>query len=323
MDINPRLAQCNSHRDIHTEIAGRELDIVRELGIDWPPQGRRTHIRCPLPNHPDQDPSWRFDVRKARCYCTCPEGNGSVVDLVMAMRGLSFKEACAWIRNEPLVRVAKAPPKPIIVRRRDDIEDKAAYQAQQQKKALYLWGGSLDAEGSLVEVYLRSRNLTGEIPLTVRYLPARPPEHPWPCVIAAYGLGDGLEPANVKDVTAVHLTKLATDGRGKAPIPKTEHRRTVGSPQGYPIMLAPPNDGLGLAVLEGIEKGMAYHAHTGLGAWAAGAASFMPALADKVPDYVECVTIWREADKSGRAGADGLKTRLLARGVEVVTVEAG
>ena len=48
----------------------------------------------------------------------------------------------------------------------------------------------------------------------------------------------------------------------------------------------------------------------------------MPALADKVPDYVECVTIWREADKAGRDGADGLKDGLLDRGFEVRVVEA-
>jgi hypothetical protein len=139
-------------------------------------------------------------------------------------------------------------------------------------------------------------------------------------MIAAYGLGPerpelpGLVTIPHDRIQAVHLTRLAADGRGKAPIPKEdEHRRTIGSPQGHPIALAAVNDGLGLAILEGIESALSFHAATGIGAWAAGAAGFMPALADRVPLYVECVTIWREADKAGRAGADGLAARLAAR----------
>ena len=48
-------------------------------------------------------------------------------------------------------------------------------------------------------------------------------------------------------------------------------------------MLAPMNDLLGLAITEGVEDALSIHAATGLGAWAAGAASRLPALADAVP----------------------------------------
>ena len=51
-------------------------------------------------------------------------------------------------------------------------------------------------------------------------------------------------------------------------------------------MLRPVNDIGGLLIAEGIENALACHA-SGLGLWAAGSAGRLPALADKVPDYVE------------------------------------
>ena len=54
---------------------------------------------------------------------------------------------------------------------------------------------------------------------------------------------------------------------------------------------------------------------TGLGVWAAGAAGRMPALADKVPRWIDVVTIAAEADDAGRKGAAGLADRLRARGI--------
>ena len=56
----------------------------------------------------------------------------------------------------------------------------------------------------------------------------------------------------------------------------------------------------------------------GLAAWAAGSAPFMPALADAVPAFIECVTIARERDPAGQRGADELGRRLEARGIETV-----
>src|SRR4051794_12603693 len=46
---------------------GRELEVLRAIGINW--DASRTHIRCPYPDHQDENPSWRFDGRLT--YCTC------------------------------------------------------------------------------------------------------------------------------------------------------------------------------------------------------------------------------------------------------------
>jgi aldose sugar dehydrogenase len=75
-----------------------------------------------------------------------------------------------------------------------------------------------------------------------------------------------------------------------------------GASTGWPIGIAPPNDDLGLAITEGIEDALSVQQAIGLGVWAAGSAGRMPALADKVPDYVEIVN----ADDAGRRGAHAL-----------------
>jgi putative DNA primase/helicase len=87
-------SHSQSRRDIHEEIRGRELEIVRALGIDWPPRNHATHINCPFPDHDDADPSWRWDPRKGHWYCSCD--SGSAVDAVMRMHGCDFSAAAKW-----------------------------------------------------------------------------------------------------------------------------------------------------------------------------------------------------------------------------------
>jgi putative DNA primase/helicase len=137
-------------------------------------------------------------------------------------------------------------------------------------------------------------------------------------MIAAFALAPEIEPgilAEPREISAIHLTKLAPNGRGKA---GTENdKMSVGRPAARPIMLAPVNDSLGLAITEGIEDALSVAWALGMGAWAAGSAGFMPALADAVPGYVERVTIYAHDDPAGRRGALELADQLVARGIEV------
>jgi len=73
----------------------------------------------------------------------------------------------------------------------------------------------------------------------------------------------------------------------------------IGRPNGSPICIAPPNDLLGLAISEGIEDALSVHQATGLGAWAAGSASFLPKLSEVVPSYIETVTIYATGQVHG------------------------
>ena len=90
----------------------------------------------------------------------------------------------------------------------------------------------------------------------------------------------------------------------------------MNTPLGSPIVLAPANDLNGLAITEGIEDALSVHEATGLGVWAAGAASFLPALAVAVPAWIECITILVDDDDAGRGNAYGLADQLEHRGFQ-------
>jgi hypothetical protein len=144
-------------------------------------------------------------------------------------------------------------------------------------------------------------------------------------MIAAFGITSEPEPGLLalaeRDVMAVHLTKLRADGIRKADV--LPNKIMLGRPKGSPIVLAPPNDLLGMCITEGIEDALSMHEVTGLGAWAAGSASLMPALADTVPDYIDCVSILAHPDPAGIKGANELATRLRIRGTECVVTFLG
>lgn len=185
-------------------------------------------------------------------------------------------------------------------------------------RARRLWSWRQSIEGTPAESYLReARAYGGPLPATLGFLAPRG-EHP-PAMIAAFGRAREPEPGSVcisnEAITGVHLTRLAPDGRQKA---GTETDKImVGTPLGSPIVLAAPGDLGGLAIAEGIEDALSVHEATGLGAWAAGAASFIPALAAAVPGWIECVTILVDDDNAGRSNADGLAERLERRGFSV------
>lgn len=184
----------------------------------------------------------------------------------------------------------------------------------QRRKALWLWRCRKPVSGSIGERYLREvRSYNGILPGTVGFLPARG-EYP-PALIAAFGFAEEVEPGflAIADlaVRGVHLTRLRTDGSGKA-CTKVD-KIMIGSSLGHPIVLAPPNDLLGLSISEGIEDALSNHEATGMGAWAAGSASRLAALANAVPNYIEAVTIVADNDRAGRHYAAQLAARLKHR----------
>jgi Toprim domain-containing protein len=147
------------------------------------------------------------------------------------------------------------------------------------------------------------------------FLPASG-EHP-PSMIAAFGLADeresGVLTIDDRAVRGVHVTRLRPDGSARI------SKATIGrGSTGSPIVLAPPNDLLGLAITEGNEDGLSIHAATGLGVWVAGSAGRMPPLAAEVPSWIEVVNVFGHDDPAGRHGAIELAVALRARGFEVL-----
>ncbi len=265
---------------------------------------------------------FNVNVRKRLWRCrVCGQG-GDAIDLVTFLDGCGFREAFESIRGSRAVRAAtgtraenSAPSK------RDD----DAHTARQAHKAAWMWSLRKPIAGTPAERYLRDvRGITGALPLTVAYLPPRHSKQ-HPAMIAPFCIPEEPEPGVLKlppTVTAVHLTLLDGDSGGKAKVENP--KRFVGRPLGRPIVLAPPNDLLGLVITEGIEEALSAHEVTGLGAWAAGSAGMLPSLADRVPDYIETVTIIADDDASGagRRGAYDLADRLKRRGIEVTVEES-
>lgn len=136
-------------------------------------------------------------------------------------------------------------------------------------------------------------------------------------MIAAFAVALEFEPGGylIPDgaVDGVHLTLLSADGRSKAGTARD--KIMVGPSAGAPISLFPPNDLLGLVITEGIEDALTLYAATGLGAWAAGSASRLPALDRAVPSYIDLVTIGADRDAAGEVNARRLQDRLAARSI--------
>lgn len=191
--------------------------------------------------------------------------------------------------------------------------------AKQLSKARHLWKQAIPIAGTPAETYLRAaRHYAGALPSTLRYL--KPRDHYPGAMVAAFGVAREDEPGMLSiasdEIAGIHLTRIRADGTGKA---GTESDKImVGSSAGSPIVLAPPNDLLGVAITEGIEDALSVHEVTGLGAWAAGAANRLPALAGAVPDHIDCLTILADPDEVGLRRASQLEKQLKQRGFEVI-----
>jgi hypothetical protein len=214
---------------------------------------------------------------------------------------LSFN--CCHCGAHGYAHVGKATPIDPLELRRCRIEAanrKDNHFRDRRRKARWLWQQGKSITGTIAEKYLRMRGIICPLPDTLRFLPARG-ERP-PAMIAAFGIPSEPEPG-VFNVAAmqiydVHITRLRSNGSGKADV--SNPKIMIGPSSGLPIVLAPVNDVGGLALSEGIEDALSMHQRSGLGAWAAGCASRLPALARVVPDYVGAATIWIDDDDDGQ-----------------------
>jgi hypothetical protein len=220
--------------------------------------------------------------------------------------------------------VPKPDPMKLARARQQAAERERDAIAERLRKAVWLWSQRKPIAGSPAERYLRdTRAYGGPLPPTVGFLPGRG-EYP-PAMIAAFGIAEESEPGVilVRDsaIRGVHLTRLRADGSAKAG--GDNDKIMIGFSAGSPITLAPPNDLLGLIIAEGIEDALSAHEATGLGAWAAGCASRLPALINVLPGWISCTTILADDDADGRRHAAELAERIRARGIEARLIVPG
>lgn len=75
---------------IRDAVIGREIDILAAVGVQWKAGSR--HIQCPYSAHADNHPSWRWDDRRKRAYCTCTRSD-SIFDVIRKVKGVEFEAA--------------------------------------------------------------------------------------------------------------------------------------------------------------------------------------------------------------------------------------
>jgi hypothetical protein len=294
------------------------LEVARRYGTLCRVGGAEYAGPCPVCGGKD-----RFSVNTKKRLWNCRKcgRGGDVISLGQHADGATFAQAVAALSGEGEA-LAGFKASQLNLDRPGDDDDKAALR--QHKKASWLWAQRSPLAGSIAETYLRkARGYHGPVPATLGFL--RPFKDYPPALIAAFAM-PGDDPGSgalvaPKDVGAVHLIALKADGSGKADIEVP--KRTIGSPGGLPIVVAPVNDLLGLAITEGLEDALSVYEGTGLGVWAAAGACFMPRLAAAVASYVECATIFAHPDETGRTNALMLAQRLADRGLEVFVEGAG
>jgi CHC2 zinc finger/Toprim domain len=263
---------------------------------------------CPVCGGKDR---FSVNIKKQLWNCRgCGKG-GDVIGLAQHAGGATFTEAVAALAGE-----TRASFKPTLRKRNSDDEDEDV--RRRRETARWLWAQRKPLAGSIAETYLRkARGYGGSLPATLGFL--RPFKNYPPSLIAAFAMPEEAEPGVLRapfDVDAIQLIALKADGSDKAAV--EIQKRTIGSPKGLPIVVAPANDLLGISIHEGVEDALSAHDATRLGAWASGGASFLPHLADVVPSYVETVTVVAHRDEAGRIGARELARRVAARGFKVL-----
>jgi hypothetical protein len=269
-------------------------------------------------------------------YCrVCDLGGKDAISLVMFLDHCKFYRAVEILTGRPppgrkaesneerIAREHRASALRIqmLQRQRERQQREAEEQQRQHDKAYWLWARREPISGTIAEKYLREvRGITCSLPSTLAFLPPRKPAH-HPALIACFAIPKE-HPNGTLDqpraAQAVQLTLLRSDGNGKADVPNP--KISVGSHDGLPIVLAAATDLLSIAICEGIEDALSVHEAAGIGAWAAGGAHFMPALAAAVPERIESVTVFADDNDTGRTNAHKLAVALRERSVEVLVV---
>jgi CHC2 zinc finger/Toprim domain len=298
-------------RVLVSEIVGRRVKL-RRAGREW---------KGLSPFNKERSPSFFVNDQKRFWHDFSSGKHGDVFTFVMETEVRTFPEAVEEIAAMAGVSlpetycnsVSAAAPAPARTAHTEAAEQEYERERTDRlRRAHRLWIRSLPAEATIVETYLRARGYRGLIPATIRYLP-RNGAYP-PALIAAYGIATEKEPGvlTITDeaVAGVHLIKLLPDGSDRLRDDDVKHKITIGLGITAPVVLAPPNDGLGLCIAEGIEDALIAHQATGLGAWAACSAGRLPKLADHIPNCIECVTILVDADEAGRNESNELAARI-------------
>ena len=298
----------NGRQSVAADIAARLGEAIEALAIDL--LGRPDHR-----NH--RELRWGENGRRRvtisgphrgsfRDFAADDHG-GDALDLIRNARGCSTAEALAWGRawlGDPATHrvIERTPTRDQRAEVEEDIQDRI-------RRAGRIWTEAKPMQGTIVEVYLRTRGLTLPDNLTAIRFHPRCPRGPF----VAPAMVSLLQDVRTGEPCGVHRTYLAPDGSGKA---DKQAKRMLGRAGGAAIMLTPFEEvTLGLAICEGIETGLALLAQGAAPLWACGSASGIrtfPLLAG-----VESLTVLADHDPTGIGAAEACAERWQSEGREV------
>lgn len=245
----------------------------RKSGATW-------MARCPA--HDDREPSLSIaDARDGKVLVRCHAGcDQSDVIAALRVRGV-------WGTDDRRsIRFSRKPD-------RVPLPEMDGDAIKRTEAALAIWRGAQSAEGTPVEIYLRSRGLTIPIPSSIPFHAGL--KHPsgaiWPAMVTLVMHGVDGNPIGI------HRTFLARGGNGKAPIKPA--KMMLGPCRGGAVRLGPTGDVL--MVGEGIETCLAAMQASGRPAWAALSTSGLRAL--DLPRGVRDVIVLADGDNAGEAAA--------------------
>ena len=254
--------------------------------------GRSWMACCPV--HNDRTPSLSITEDKTgkvlvRCHAGCGQS-----DVIQMLRSLGLWEPEDQRRNDvsPESRVIPVEPDPEVTERTE--------------KALANWRQTQLLEGTLGELYLRSRGLN-LLPPSLRFHTGLKHRsgRTYPAIVALITRGADAAPV------AIHRTFLAPSGEGKAPVDAA--KMMLGPCRGGVVRLGPPTKVLMLG--EGLETCLSAMQATGHTAWAALSTSGLLSL--DLPSEAQDLILLADGDDPGERAAQTCALRWKREGRRV------
>jgi putative DNA primase/helicase len=283
---------------VHELAAGRWVGILSAFGLSEKTLSGK-HCPCPVCGGKDR---FRFDNKngKGTFYCSgCGAGNG--VDLVMKLKGWSFKEAAKEIQSMsgsvPQVKNVSRITEETKIERLKSTWAEGQPTTGNDEASRYLRGRGLNITDGFMALRIHPGLVYREGSETIGIFPT---------MLATITSHDGVG-------LSIHRTYLK-DGN-KAPVPQPKKVMPGRTITGGAIRLFPFDDHLGIA--EGIETAIAAHELSGLPVWSCissgGVESFIP------PKGAKRISIFADNDLNfaGQKAAFAAANRLSLEGLSV------
>lgn len=251
------------------DLIAKQLGKATRTGNGW---------SCLCPAHDDHKPSLSLSLSEegvllAHCYAGC-----------------SFPDILSALRRRGLLE------------KNDSLQQRDRLPMASNEMALRIWRESVRAEGTYVETYLRSRDIQGSIPPTLRFHPSlfHTSKTYHPAMVGAIAVWPN------KTIAGVHRTYLTAEGTDKATL--LPNKMMLGSTKGGAVRLSPI--GAKLILAEGIETALSCFTATNISTWSCLSSSGMIDIVVPPLEITQEIIICADGDGAGQNAANKLAKRL-------------